>query len=216
MLFPDWFDSPQPGRRDTLGPQACVLRGHALPQAAQLLAALRELQAQAPARRMQTPGGHTMSVALSNCGALGWTTSANGYRYTAHDPATGLPWPAMPEPFLRLAQSAAAQAGFADFVPDACLINHYAPGARMSLHQDRNERSTAHPIVSVSLGIPAIFLFGGLRRADPARRVPLFHGDVAVWGGVDRMRYHGILPVREAGHPELGRLRINFTFRKAG
>lgn len=216
MLFTDWFESPQAGLRELLGPQACVLRGYALDRVPQLLAALRALQGAAPARRMQTPGGHTMSVALTNCGALGWTTSPEGYRYATHDPATGEPWPAMPEAFLRLARDAAAEAGFPGFEPDACLVNRYEPGARMSLHQDRNEHSTAHPIVSVSLGIPAVFLFGGLRRADPAQRVALFHGDVAVWGGVDRMRYHGVLPVREAVHPELGRLRINLTFRKAG
>jgi len=216
MLFTDWFESPQAGLREPLGPQACVLRGYARDRVPELLAALRALQETAPARRMQTPGGHTMSVALTNCGALGWTTSPQGYRYTTHDPATGAPWPAMPAAFLRLARDAAAEAGFPGFEPDACLVNRYEPGARMSLHQDRNEHNTAHPIVSVSLGIPAVFLFGGLRRTDPTRRVPLFHGDVAVWGGVDRMRYHGVLAVREAEHPELGRLRINFTFRKAG
>jgi len=216
MLFDDWFDSPQPGHREDLVPQACVLRGYARDDVARLLCALREIQRAAPARRLLTPGGRTMSVALSNCGRLGWTSDRHGYRYTTHDPATGHPWPPMPDVFLELARGAAAQAGHPGFAPDACLVNHYEPGARMSLHQDHDEYDLGQPIVSVSLGIPAVFLFGGLRRGDPTRKVPLFHGDVVVWGGVDRLRYHGVQPVKEAEHPELGRLRINLTFRDAG
>ncbi|WP_459616570.1 DNA oxidative demethylase AlkB [Bordetella sp. 2513F-2] len=216
MLFDDWFEAPDAGQRVALGPQSCVLRGHALPQAAALLAALDAVQRAAPPRRMQTPGGHTMSVALSNCGTLGWTSGPAGYRYTREDPATGRPWPAIPPVLLDLARAAAAEAGFPGFVPDACLVNDYAPGARMSLHQDRNECDLAHPIVSVSLGIPAVFLFGGMRRTDPALRIPLFHGDVAVWGGTDRLRYHGVLPVAQAEHPVVGRRRLNITFRRAG
>ncbi|WP_144629966.1 DNA oxidative demethylase AlkB [Bordetella genomosp. 13] len=216
MLFDDWFDSPQPGRREALGPQACVLRGFALEYVPRLLPALREIERTAPARQLVTPGGRTMSIAMSNCGALGWTSSRNGYRYTARDPASGQPWPSMPAPFLELAQAAADAAGHPGFVPDACLINRYDPGTRLSLHQDRDEHDLDHPIVSVSLGIPAVFLFGGLRREDATQKVPLFHGDVVVWGGADRLRYHGVQPVREAEHPELGRLRINLTFRRAG
>ncbi|ARP93207.1 DNA oxidative demethylase AlkB [Bordetella genomosp. 13] len=215
MLFADWFESPQPGRREALGPEAYVLRGFALDYVPRLLPELRAIQQAAPARHLVTPGGRTMSVALSNCGQLGWTSSRDGYRYTAHDPDTGKPWPPMPAVFLELAQAAAAQAGHPGFAPDACLVNHYVPGARLTLHQDRDENDLGEPIVSVSLGIPATFVFGGLRRTDPTQRVPVFHGDVVVWGGVDRLRYHGVLPVKEAEHPELGRLRINFTFRRA-
>lgn len=203
-------------RLDRLGPRAFVLRGLALPYVPDLLAAVDSIQAAAPFRHMVTPGGLRMSVALTNCGALGWTTDRRGYRYTAQDPETGLDWPAMPGIFLRLAREAATQAGFADFTPDACLINRYQPGARLSLHQDKDELDFAAPIVSVSLGIAAVFLFGGHARADKASRVPLMHGDVVIWGGADRLRYHGVLPLKEAHHPVLGGQRINFTLRKAG
>ena len=216
MLFDDWFDSPQPGHREPLGPQACVLRGHALRDVPRLLPALQDIQRAAPAKQLVTPGGRIMSIAMSNCGTLGWTSSREGYRYTARDPATGEPWPPMPDVFLELARSAAAEAGHPDFAPDACLVNRYAPGMRLSLHQDRDEHDLGHPIVSVSLGIPAVFLFGGFKREDATQKVPLFHGDVVVWGGVDRLRFHGVQPVKEAEHPALGRLRINLTFRRAG
>src|SRR5690606_15961896 len=190
--------------RVELGPAATLLRGWALPRVDALLPALDAVLAAAPLRHMETPGGFRMSAALSNCGMLGWTSDRHGYRYTRLDPQTGQPWPAMPAPFLRLAQDAAEAAGFAGFRPDACLVNRYAPGARMSLHQDKNERDFSAPIVSVSLGIAAVFLFGGSRRGDPARRVPLQHGDVVVWGGPDRLRYHGVLPLKDATHPRLG------------
>lgn len=213
----DLFGAPEPvAAREALGVQACVLRGFALPWLGALLPALDAVVAAAPLRYMVTPGGFTMSVALTNCGALGWTSDLHGYRYASQDPLTGQPWPPMPAPFLALARDAARLAGFEDFEPDACLVNRYVPGARLSLHQDRDERSFADPIVSVSLGIPAIFLFGGLARAERAARVPLHHGDVVVWGGVDRLRYHGVAPLRPATHPLLGGQRINFTFRKAG
>ncbi len=215
MLF-ELFESTLAGARESLGEQACVLRGYALPYLPQLLPALEAIQVAAPFRNMTTPGGYVMSVALTNCGALGWTTDRRGYRYTGRDPESGRPWPPMPEVLSRLASSAASEAGFSGFEPDACLINRYLPGSRMSLHQDKNERDAAAPIVSVSLGIPAMFLFGGHERGDKARRVPLFHGDVVVWGGVDRMRYHGIMPLKEEQHPVLGAQRINITLRKAG
>lgn len=157
-----------------------------------------------------------MSVAMTNCGALGWTSDRRGYRYSPLDPDTGRNWPAMPDVFLEFARSAAEAAGFPNFTPDACLINRYEPGTRLSLHQDKDELDFSAPIVSVSLGIDAVFLFGGSERSDKARRVPLAHGDVAVWGGVDRLRYHGVLPLKEAHHPMLGACRINLTFRKAG
>lgn len=206
----------RPGERTPLGPQACVLRGFALPHVPALLAALAVVEAHAPFRHMVTPGGFTMSVALTNCGALGWTTDERGYRYTTLDPLTERAWPPLPDAFLQLATTAAARAGFPAFVPDACLVNRYVPGARMSLHQDRNERDLDAPIVSVSLGVPACFLFGGATRAERPARVELVHGDVAVWGGVDRLRFHGVMPLQEATDPLLGRARINFTLRKAG
>jgi alkylated DNA repair protein (DNA oxidative demethylase) len=205
-----------PGLTEQIGEQAFVLRGFALPWLERLLPALEAVLLAAPFRQMVTPGGFTMSVALSSCGALGWTTDRTGYRYTAHDPQTGAPWPDMPAVFRELAQAAARQAHFEHFEPDACLINRYVPGARMSLHQDKNERCLSAPIVSMSLGLPAVFQFGGFERSDKSLRVPLFHGDIVVWGGMDRLRYHGVLPLKQGQHPKLGAQRINLTFRTAG
>lgn len=202
--------------REVLAPGAMLLRGYALPLQDALLAAVQDVLAAAPLRHLITPGGYLMSVAMSNCGALGWVSDAKGYRYTALDPQSGRPWPSMPACLLALAGEAAAQAGFKGFEPDACLINHYEPGARLTLHQDRDERDYGQPIVSVSLGLPAVFLFGGLRRADKTLRVPLAHGDVVVWGGPARLRYHGVLALREGRHPSTGGCRINLTLRKAG
>ena len=213
-LFGD--DDAAQGGRVPLGAQSVVLRGFALPVIEDLLAGVDAVTSRAPFRHMDTPGGYTMSVALTNCGELGWTTDTRGYRYSRIDPLSGQPWPAMPDAFERLARDAAAEAGFPGFVPDACLVNRYEPGSRLSLHQDKNERDYSAPIVSVSLGMPAMFLFGGDERSDKAARVPLFHGDVVVWGGVDRLRYHGVMPWKDLPHPRLGSLRINFTIRKAG
>jgi len=211
------FDEPQqPTRREALGEQTFVLRGFALPWLEEILPALREVLRAAPFRRMETPGGHTMSVALSNCGQFGWSTDTRGYRYVSDDPLTGRPWPALPDVLHTLAREAAAAAGFDDFSPDACLLNRYVPGAKMSLHQDRDERDYGAPIVSVSLGLAAMFQLGGLQRSDRPLRVPLLHGDVMVWGGVDRLRFHGVLPLKEGVHPVMGPQRINFTLRKAG
>jgi len=211
------FDEPaQPPRTEQIGPQTFVLRGFALPWLEQVLPALRTVLAQAPFRRMVTPGGFTMSVALSNCGEWGWTTDLGGYRYTHADPRTGLPWPELPGCFRDMAAQAAAAAGFEHFQPDACLINRYLPGAKMSLHQDKNEQDYSAPIVSVSLGLPAMFQMGGLRRSDRPLRVALLHGDVMVWGGVDRLRYHGVLTLKPGQHEVMGGQRINFTLRKAG
>jgi alkylated DNA repair protein (DNA oxidative demethylase) len=201
---------------EQLGERAFVFRDLARPHERELLKAVATVEAAAPFRRMETPGGLRMSVAMTNCGSFGWTTDRRGYRYTGVDPLTGRPWPTMPELFLGLARDAAARAGFEAFSPDACLINRYEPGTRLSLHQDKDEQDYDAPIVSVALGIPAVFLFGGHSRADKAARVPLTHGDVVVWGGPDRLRYHGVLPLKEAAHPLLGSLRINLTFRKAG
>lgn len=205
----------QPARVDSLGAQACVLRGFAVPEVEALLAALTAILQQSPLRQLQTPGGFTMSARTSSCGDLGWTSDRDGYRYSPVDPLSGRPWPIMPEVFRRLAAAAAEAAGFKDFVPDAGLINTYLPGAKMSLHQDKDERSNA-PIVSISLGLPAVFQFGGFMRNDPAQRVSLFHGDVVVWGGVDRLRFHGVLPIKPGHHPQVGEKRINITLRKAG
>lgn len=201
--------------QDYLGPGAILLRGFALPEEEELQSALRQVTAQAPFRHMMTPGGFSMSVAMTNCGSLGWVTDRTGYRYDATDPESGRPWPPMPESFLRVATRAAGRAGFSGYAPDVCLINQYKPGAKLSLHQDKDEHDFDQPIVSVSLGIAAVFLFGGLQRADQTERITLMHGDVVVWGGPARLRYHGILPLKEGHHPVIGRRRINLTFRKA-
>jgi len=213
IMIRDLFADDQ--KDEILAPGAMLLRGFALPHEKPLLAALHDVLQAAPFRHMVTPGGHVMSVAMTNCGAAGWVTDRSGYRYDARDHDSRRPWPAMPAVFSDLAASAAAQAGFANFQPDACLINRYQPGARLSLHQDRNERNFDAPIVSVSLGLPAVFLFGGLKRSDRARRIPLAHGDCVVWGGPARLAYHGVAPLKDGEHPVLGRMRINLTFRKA-
>lgn len=205
----------EPGN-EPLAPGAVVLRHFALAGETAILAALEDVTAKAPFRHMITPGGFRMSVAMTNCGPLGWVSDRTGYRYEAADPESGLPWPSMPEPFLKLATGAAAEAGFSRYIPDACLINCYEPGAKLTLHQDKDERDFGQPIVSVSLGISAVFLFGGLRRADKTVRVRLTHGDVVVWGGPARLRYHGVMPLQDDTHSLLGRRRINLTFRKAG
>jgi DNA oxidative demethylase len=201
--------------RQKLQAGAVLLRGRALPVERALLAAIDRIAAQAPFRRMVTPGGFQMSVAMTNCGSVGWVTDRTGYRYDPRDPDSGTPWPAMPDVFLTLARDAAEDAGFTGFVPDACLINCYEPGARLSLHQDKDERDYAHPVVSVSLGLPATFQFGGLKRNDRPLKVSLRHGDVVVWGGPARLVYHGVLVLKEGEHPALGRRRVNLTFRKA-
>ncbi|MDI3380029.1 DNA oxidative demethylase AlkB [Xenophilus aerolatus] len=199
-----------------LEPGASVLRGFALPEVDALRRDLDAVLAAAPLRHLVTPGGKTMSVAMTNCGALGWVSDRSGYRYTACDPLSDRPWPAMPASFRALAVAAAARAGFEGFAPDACLVNRYVPGARLTLHQDRDERQMGQPIVSVSLGLPAVFLWGGAQRADRTRRVPLAHGDVVVWGGPARLRFHGVTRLADGEHPFMGACRINLTFRCAG
>lgn len=193
-----------------------LLQGFALQDSSTLLADLESIVMQAPFRHMVTPGGLAMSVAMTNCGDLGWVTDRQGYRYAPIDPQTQKRWPAMPDSFFALSQAAALAAGYAKFTPDACLINRYQAGARMGLHQDKDERDFTQPIVSVSLGIPATFQFGGKKRSEKALNIPLYHGDVVVWGGEARLHYHGILPLKENMHPALGGVRINLTFRKAG
>jgi len=215
-LTADLFESVPDVRspQEVMAEGAVLLRGFVGPAESELIAILRDIVAQAPFRHMVTPGGHQMSVAMTNCGSAGWITDRTGYRYGADDPETEKPWPAMP-PLLRdLAGRAADRAGFSGFAPDVCLINRYVPGARMSLHQDRDELDFGAPIVSVSLGLPAIFMFGGLKRSDKPRRFRLEHGDVAVWGGPARLVFHGVAPLADGEHPLLGRRRINLTFRK--
>jgi DNA oxidative demethylase len=202
--------------REPLAPGALLLRGFAATRAATLLADLQRVLEAAPWRHMLTPGGYRMSVAMTNCGALGWVSDARGYRYDGIDPESGRRWPALPASFAELANEAAAQAGFAGFAPDACLVNRYQPGARLTLHQDRNERDFGAPIVSVSLGLPAVFLFGGATRKDRTKRVALAHGDVVVWGGPARLFHHGVLALKDGEHALTGAQRINLTLRKAG
>jgi DNA oxidative demethylase len=216
-LTTDLFDGLPDLRpsRETIAEGAVLLRGFAKPREDELLTALREIVAQAPFRHMVTPGGHQMSVAMTNCGDAGWVTDRSGYRYDTIDPESGKPWPPMPPSFLALAKQAALEAGFDNFATDACLINRYQPGARMSLHQDRDEGDFGAPIVSVSLGLPATFLFGGLNRSDKTQRYRLEHGDIAVWGGPARLVFHGVAPLADGEHAVLGRQRINLTFRKA-
>jgi len=194
---------------------ATLLRGFADTDGAILMEDLRSVLATAPFRHMITPGGFRMSVAMTNCGLAGWVSDPHGYRYDSVDPTTGLQWPQIPGSFQNMAISAASAAGYAGFKPDACLINRYEPGARLTLHQDRNEQDFSAPIVSVSLGLPAVFLFGGISRKDRPRRFRVENGDVAVWGGPSRLAYHGIAPLPDGDHPLTGRCRINLTFRKA-
>ncbi len=201
--------------REPLGDGAVVLRGFARAERAHLLEAVGAIAAAVPFRRMAVRGGRRMSVAMTSCGSVGWVTDESGYRYHPLDPLTGRPWPPMPDLFLALAGRAALHAGFAGYVPDSCLLNEYVPGARLSLHRDADERDFTQPIVSVSLGIPGVFLWGGLERSAPARRVRLESGDVVVWGGAARLVHHGVAPVAEDTDPLAGPRRFNLTFRKA-
>lgn len=211
----DLFDTLESEPRDVqLAPGATLLTGFARPFETPLIAAIRSVVDCAPFRHLITPGGHRMSVAMTSCGTAGWVSDRAGYRYTSVDPETRQPWPPMPEVFAEIALQAAAKAGFADFKPDACLVNRYEPGAKLSLHQDKDELDFNAPIVSVSLGLPATFLFGGLNRGDKTARYRLTHGDVVVWGGEARLAYHGVMPLPDGEHPLLGRQRINLTFRK--
>jgi alkylated DNA repair protein (DNA oxidative demethylase) len=200
---------------ESIGEKAIVLRGFARDQQVALLTTVEEITAVSPFRNMITPGGFRMSVAMTNCGRAGWVTDRRGYRYDLIDPLTGHAWPPMPVLFRGLGARAAQAAGFAGFEADACLINRYKPGTRLSLHRDENEQDLTAPIVSVSLGLPAVFLFGGNSRSDRPRRVRLDSGDVVVWGGPDRLVYHGIAPLAEGDDPATGRCRINLTLRKA-
>lgn len=211
----DLFTDPGEPGTEAIGDNALWLRGFALAAAPALLAEIDRVAHQAPLRQMLTPGGRRMSAAMTACGHYGWVTDRRGYRYSAEDPATGHPWPAMPASFRALAQDAAKCAGYPDFAPDVCLINRYQAGARMGLHQDRDEEDFQWPIVSVSLGLPMTFLWGGLSRRQRPSRLPLEHGDVLVWGGVDRLRFHGVAPLKPGHHEIAGPCRYNLTFRRA-
>lgn len=200
---------------EPLAEGAVILRRRAREQGEMLLALIDQLAQQNPFQHLITPGGHRMSVAMTNCGDLGWSSDTRGYQYSGEDTLTGRRWPPMPEPFRALALAAAQEAGFSHFQPDACLINRYEPGAKLSLHQDKDEKDLRQPIVSVSLGLPAVFQFGGFERGDAVQRVLLEHGDVVVWGGPSRLRFHGILPVKPGVHPLAGAYRYNLTFRRA-
>jgi alkylated DNA repair protein (DNA oxidative demethylase) len=193
---------------------AVLLRGFATTEAPALVEEVARIARAAPFRHMKTPGGYTMSVAMTNCGRTGWVSDRTGYRYDPVDPDTGAAWPAMPAAFLDVAARAAAEAGFTGYDPDACLINRYVAGAKLSLHRDRDEKDAWAPIVSVSLGLPAVFLWGGIRRSDPLRRLRLESGDIAVWGGPARFVYHGVAPIQAGEHPLTGATRVNLTFRK--
>lgn len=205
------FTSP----REVLADGAILLRGFAEIEAAALVDSITKIAEAAPFRHLITPGGHRMSVAMTNCGTAGWVSDRTGYRYDAFDPTTGGIWPEMPESFLALARRAATEGGFEDFKPDVCLINRYEAGARLTLHQDHDERDLSDPIVSVSLGLPAIFLFGGLRRSDKPFRILVENGDVAVWGGPARLTYHGVDRMAAGSHPLTGPYRFNLTFRRS-
>ena len=207
-------EMPLPAR-ESLAPGAVVLRGFAESQSAALLTALQDITARSPFRCMSTRGGYRMSVAMSNCGTTGWISDATGYRYDSIDPLTSAGWPPMPLSLLELATAAAAAAGFGRFLPDVCLVSRYQPGARLSMHQDKDECDLESPIVSISLGLPAVFLFGGHRRSDRPQRVPLTHGEVVGWGGPSRLRFHGVSALEDGRHPLLGSCRVNLSLRRA-
>ena len=197
-----------------IGPGAVLMRGLGRAGDVQILQAVESIIAQAPLRQPHTPGGYTMSIQTTRCGSVGWLSEPGGYRYSTINPRTGQPWPAVPECLMDFAVDAATQAGYPDFVPDSCMINQYLPGNKLGLHQDRDERDLRAPVVSLSLGLPAIFLFGGLQRTGKTQRYRLAHGDVVVWGGPSRLAFHGILPLAHGDHALVGQRRLNVTFRR--
>lgn len=216
MTTPDLFhDGSQTNQPVPIADGAVLLPRFARAAAPELTRTVEQVAALAPFRHMQTPGGHTMTVAMTCCGAVGWSADPQGYRYTARDPLSGKPWPGMPASLAMLARRAAERAGYPDFAPDTCLINRYLPAAKLSPHQDRDERDLGSPIVSVSIGLPAVFQFGGVSRKDRLRRMPLESGDVVVWGGPSRLAYHGVLPLASGNHPVTGESRLNLSFRRA-
>jgi DNA oxidative demethylase len=199
-----------------IAPGAVLMRAFGRADDVDILQAVESVIAQAPLRHLQTPGGYTMSIQTTRCGSMGWVSEPGGYRYAPSNPSTRAPWPAMPQCLLDFAVRAATEAGYPDFVPDSCMVNQYLPGNKLGLHQDRDERDLRAPVVSLSLGLPAIFLFGGLQRTGKTQRYRLAHGDVVVWGGPSRLAFHGVLPVADGDHALVGRRRVNVTFRKVG
>ena len=214
----DLFDLSNNGESwiETITDDAVVLRQYLVNRSDELAEAIKTIEAKAPFRHMKTAGGFTMSAAITGCGDYGWISDRQGYRYSKVDPVTAQPWPEMPEVLKTIGKECARKAGYSDYNPDACLINRYSPGAKMSLHQDKDERDFTAPIVSISLGVPATFLFGGQQRADKTIKVPVMHGDVVVWGGTSRLFFHGVSTIKSAYHPFWGESRINITFRVAG
>ena len=206
MLFPD-------ASAVEFAPDAVLFRAAVEPIAHELLREIGRVVDVSPLRTVMTPIGKPMSVEMTNCGRVGWVSDRKGYRYETHDPLTGKPWPIMPNPFADLAATMAARAGYDSFAPDACLINRYSAGSKMGLHQDRDEEDFSQPIVSVSLGLPIRFNFGGERRTDRTTKVNLRHGDVVVFGGVARLAFHGVGTLRRGTHELTGVYRYNLTFR---
>ena len=216
-MMDDLFQDQPPDlpERQALGPESWLLRHTLQTTACHLMADIHTLTATHPFQHMVTRGGHTMSVATSSYGSYGWVSDAQkGYRYASSNIETGQPWPPIPAHWLALATALAEKAGFNGFHPDSALINRYAVGARMGLHQDRDEATLAWPIVSLSLGLPARFMFGGKQRQAPVKDFTLLHGDVVVWGGADRLRFHGIRPLKAGHHSLTGPYRYNITFRR--
>lgn len=215
MSLTDDLFATAPAAPEQIAEGAWLLRGFVLGEADQLLDAIRQVADQAPFRHQVTPGGHNMSAAMSSCGDLGWVTDRLGYRYSSTDPLTLQQWPMMPMQLRQVAIDAAAACGYQGFEPDACLINRYTTGTRMGLHQDKDEDDMDAPIVSVSLGAPIRFLFGGAARTDKPQGWKLEHGDVVVWGGPSRLFFHGVAPLgKRAEHPVTGPMRYNLTFRR--
>lgn len=198
----------------TIAQDVSLLRGFAAPTGP-LVLAIESIAGRAPFRHLETRSGGRMSVAMTNCGPWGWHSDARGYRYVEHDPLTGERWPPMPAPFAQLAAEAAALGGFPGFEPDACLVNRYVPGAQMGAHRDWDELDKRHPIVSVSIGLPALFLWYGAKRQGKPIVTPVEDGDVVVWGGSARAGYHGVRKLPPGAHPAAGALRYNLTFRRA-
>ena len=207
MLFPD-LDAV------TIGPGAVLYRGVVVAQADELLKSVKEVVTQSPFRRVVTPMGKPMSVEMTNCGDVGWVSDPSGYRYEQIDPVTGCAWPVMPQRFREVAHVCAFRAGYEGFHPDACLINRYSAGSKMGLHQDRDEMDFSQPIVSVSLGLPITFNFGGYSRTSPTIKIRLQHGDAVVFGGESRLAFHGVGTLRRGEHPLTGNYRFNLTFRR--
>ncbi|THJ30850.1 DNA oxidative demethylase AlkB [Lampropedia aestuarii] len=212
--FDLFADSPEE-QRVALGPQAVVLRQKASPLAAELVARIEDVLQHSPLYQMATPGGKPLSVRTTSCGTHGWSSDPTGYSYVRHHPLTDQAWPEIPAAWSALATEAAQEAGFAQFAPDTCLINQYGLDSKMALHQDRSEQDLRQPVVSISLGMSALFLWGGMQRSDKPAHVLLHHGDMVVWGGVDRLRFHGIKHLTGAPHPQLGAMRYNLTLRRA-